>query len=37
MAIKVFITYKSYLSLCDCYISVYVLFGCSTVVVIVMM
>jgi hypothetical protein len=26
--------YESYLRFCDCYISVYVLFGCSTVVVI---
>jgi hypothetical protein len=33
MAIKVFITYRSCLRLCDRYISVYVLLGCSTVVV----
>jgi hypothetical protein len=37
IAIKVFITYKSYLSLYDRYISVYVLFGCSPVVVRVVM
>jgi hypothetical protein len=38
IAIKVFITYcKSHLRLCDRYISVYMLLGCSTVVVIVVM
>jgi hypothetical protein len=36
IAIKVFITYKSYW-LSDCYISIYVLFGCSTVGVIAVM
>jgi hypothetical protein len=37
MVIKVFITYKCYLRLCGRSISVYVLFCCSTVVVIVVM
>jgi hypothetical protein len=37
MVIKVFITYKFCLTLCDRYISVYVLFGYSTVAVIVVM
>jgi hypothetical protein len=37
IVIKVSITHKSYLRLRDRYMSIYVLFGCSTVVVIVVM
>jgi hypothetical protein len=36
-ALKVIVTYKSYLRLCDRYISAYVLSGCSTVVMIAVM